>query len=153
MKNILFVCTGNSCRSVMAEGLFCKYIENRPGEFAVASAGISAQDGFPATSDTIDVLDDEGIDMTGHRSQRLTESLVENADKIFVMERIHKDWILRMMPHASAKVELLSVYSTDAALGGGMVDIPDPIRMSPSFYRNVLVVIQNCVRNLADTFH
>jgi protein-tyrosine-phosphatase len=153
LKNILFVCTGNSCRSVMAEGLFRKYADNRPGEFAVASAGISAPDGFPATADTLHVLDDEGIDMTGHRSQRLTPELVDEADKIYVMERIHKDWILRTMPHAGAKVELLSRYSTDAALGGGMVDIPDPIRMSPSFYRNVLAVIQNCVRNLADTLH
>lgn len=135
----------------MAEGLFRKYVENRPGEFAVASAGISAMDGFGATPETLDALAEEDIDMSNHRSRRLTPELVREADRIYAMERIHKDWILRIAPQAKDKVELLSRYATDSQLGGGIMDIPDPIRMSPNFYRNVLGVIKNCVRNLADS--
>jgi protein-tyrosine phosphatase len=137
----------------MAEGLFRKYVEGRPGEFAVASAGISAVDGFTATPETLSVLEEEGIDMSGHRSKRLTPDLVRAADKIFVMERLHKEWVVRMVPDEAGKVELLSKFASDSAFGGGMPDIPDPIRMSPNFYRNVLDVIKNCVRNLADSIH
>ena len=148
VKKILFVCTGNSCRSVMAEGLFKKMTEGRSDEFETSSAGISAIDGFPASPETIKVMAAEGMDVSGHRSQRLKAELVRASDKIFVMEREHKDWILRFLPESKGKVFLLTEFHTPDYGSAGEVDIPDPIQMSDSFYQNVLSVIRDCVKKI-----
>ena len=149
MKKILFVCTGNSCRSVMAEGLFKKMVKDRAGEFEISSAGISAIDGFPASPETIKVMEAEGVDVSDHRSQRLKTDMVHVSDKIFVMERMHRDWILRFVPEAKGKIFLLTEFQSTEYDNGGEVDIPDPIQMSDSFYRNVLFVIRDCVEKIA----
>ncbi len=146
-KRILFVCTGNSCRSVMAEGLFKKMTEDRRAEYSVMSAGISAPDGFPATPDTLHVLEGEGVDMSGHASQRLRPEMVLAADKVFVMEKFHKDWVLKLVPQAAGKVHLLTEFAPNDDFGG-QEDIPDPIRMSANFYKNVLVVIRRCIERI-----
>ena len=150
-KRILFVCTGNSCRSVMAEGLFRKFVEDRPGDFIVESAGISAGDGFPPTDQTIRVMKEEGVDVSDHLSQRLTLKMIEAAHKIFVMEKFHKDWILRYAPEASPKVMLLTEFSSKSGNGHmGDIDIPDPIQMSEHFYQNILTIIRHCVEKIAE---
>ncbi len=151
MKNILFVCTGNSCRSVMAEGLFRKMTENRPGEFTVGSAGISAMDGFSPTEETVEAMQREGVDVSGCLSRRLTEAMARQADKIYVMEEMHRRAILRLAPAAAPKVFLLGQFAPPAR-GHSLDrrDIPDPIRMSEDFYRNVLGVIRDCVKNLVE---
>jgi protein-tyrosine phosphatase len=149
MKNILFVCTGNSCRSVMAEGLFRKLTEARAHEFSVASAGISAMDGFPATEETIRAMAEVGVDVSGHRSRRLTYDMIRTADEIYVMEEIHRELILRIAPEAEHKVFLLTDVA-GARERSGYNEIPDPIRMSSSFYRNVLSVIKECVGKIVE---
>ena len=148
MKKILFVCTGNSCRSVMAEGLFRQLTENRPGEFSVMSAGISALDGYPASDETVRVMQEAGVDVTGHASQRLKPEMVRAADKIFVMEDLHREWVARLVPEAQPKIHLLTEYSQGDEQMGKATDIPDPIRMSAGFYDNVLGVIRHCVENI-----
>ena len=148
MKRILFVCTGNSCRSVMAEGLFKKIVRDRAGEFEVLSAGISAMEGLPASPETVKVMKAEGVDVSGHRSRRLKAELVRASDKIFVMERMHKDWVLGFVPEAKEKVFLLTEFHRPVHGNAGEVDIPDPIQMSDSFYQNVLSVIRECVAKI-----
>lgn len=147
MKNILFVCTGNSCRSVMAEGLFRKMAVDDTWRFSVASVGISAVEGFPATPETVAAMKEEGIDVSDHRSRRLTPELAQTADWIFVMEKMHKDWILQTMPDVREKVHLVTEFSSDPATRRE-TGIPDPIRMSENFYKNVLGVIRDCVGNI-----
>ncbi|MBI4432506.1 MAG: low molecular weight protein arginine phosphatase [Candidatus Omnitrophica bacterium] len=137
---ILFVCTGNSCRSVMAEGLFKKAVADRPGEFQVSSAGVSAIEGFPASDETIRAMKEEGVDMSRHRGRRLTEAMVREFDKILVMEKAHKDVILQMWPQAEKKTFIITDFCPAAGTG-----IPDPIRMSDYFYKNTLAAIKNCV--------
>ena len=150
-KKILFVCTGNSCRSVMAEGLFRKFVEDRVEDFIVESAGISAMDGFPPTDQTIRVMKEEGVDVSDHLSQRLTLEMIEASHKIFVMEKFHKDWILRYAPEAEPKVMLLTEFSSKAGNGHmGDIDIPDPIQMSEHFYKNILTIIRQCVQKIAE---
>ena len=140
MKKILFVCTGNSCRSVMAEGLFRKIVGDRIREFSVASAGVSAADGFPATQETVVVMKEEGVDVSRHRSQRLTPQMIREADRIFVMEKMHRDMVLELVPEAKDKISLLTEEQ----------DIPDPIRMSGLFYRNVLSSIRDSVGKIVE---
>ncbi|MBI2094775.1 MAG: low molecular weight protein arginine phosphatase [Candidatus Omnitrophica bacterium] len=150
MKNILFVCTGNSCRSVMAEGLFRKMTADRPGEFTVGSAGISAVDGFAPTPATIEAMEREGVDVSDHRSRRLTADMICVADKIYVMEEIHRRAVLRLAPQAGPKVFLLGQFAPAGGNAPDLRDIPDPIRMSEDFYRNVLAVIRDCMTKLVE---
>src|SRR3989338_730198 len=106
MRTILFVCTGNSCRSVMAAGLLKKMVEPSD-KIQVFSAGIGNSVGLKATDYTAAVLQKEGIDVSEHRSTPLLKATIRNADLIFVMEYFQKDRILEMAPEAKGKVHLL----------------------------------------------
>jgi protein-tyrosine-phosphatase len=151
-KNILFVCTGNSCRSVMAEGFFKYLIAKEASRFHVGSAGVSAMDGYPASAETVRVLKQNGVDVSQHSSRRLTTNMVRTADKIFVMEVMHKIAILQNWPEAREKVHLLTEYSRNARGRGLEIEIPDPIQMSETFYQNVFEVIRECVIGIAEEF-
>ena len=150
MQNILFVCTGNSCRSVMAEGLFKKLTEGRECEFTVSSAGISAINGFPPTKETIDVMKEEGMDVSSHLSRRLTKDLIDVADKIIVMEDVHKDFILRMSPQAMSKTFLITDFHIESLGAANESGVQDPIRMSEDFYRGTLWAIRECIRDIIE---
>ncbi len=135
----------------MAEGFFKKMTRGRSGEFSCSSAGVSAMDGLPSTDETVRAMKEEGVDVSGHRSRQLTPALVGAADKIFVMEKMHKDWILDLFPEAKNKVHLLTEFASPGQVKMTGTGIPDPIRMSYSFYKNVLDIIHNCVKNLAES--
>ena len=149
-KNVLFVCTGNSSRSVMAEWYFKHLVADQVDEFWVGSAGIGAMDGYPASEETVRVMREIGIDVSEHRSRKITGAMVRIADKIFVMEAIHKEAILRSWPEAGEKVHFLTEYSTDQFRKSLEIDIPDPIRMPNNFYDNVFQVIRDCVTRIAE---
>ena len=149
-KNILFVCTGNSCRSVMAEGLFKHLVTDQADKFLVGSAGVASMDGYPASPETVRVMREHGIDVSAHRSRKITPAMVRTADKIFVMETMHKDAILRSWPEAGEKVHLLTEYSKDEFQKTLEIDIPDPIHMPDDFYDNVFHVIRDCVMQIAE---
>ena len=135
----------------MAEGLFKKMIGARAGEFHVESAGTNTTEGFSASPETVEAMQAEGVDVSQHQSQRLKSSMIHAADKIFVMEKMHKDWILRFVPEAKHKVFLLTEFHPAAHDGLEDTDIPDPIRMSESFYHNVLSVIRDCVKKIVES--
>lgn len=127
----LFVCTGNTCRSPMAEGMFRKMLADRlqceqdelPDRgYLVLSAGIAASDGAPASPEAVQLLLDEGIDISDHASQQLTESLLERADYVLTMTRGHRDAILTSRPDQYEKIRLVSGQGYDVSdpIGGGM---------------------------------
>lgn len=133
IKVILLVCTGNSCRSVMAAGLLKEMLEGK-GKFKILTAGTSAVNGTPPTAETIQVMSGKKIDVSGHRSTPLTDEMINQADLILVMERRHKEFILQRVSEAKDKVHLL-----------GEFDIPDPITGPLSFYHKVLDIVMEGV--------
>jgi glycine hydroxymethyltransferase len=123
MKKVLFICTGNVCRSPMAEGLLRSMADGR-GRIEVASAGLGAGRGQPPSLHAIDALRAEGIDISGIRSQPVSADLLEDADFIFTMTRDHLDMLLLLYPEMAPKARLLRF---EDAAKGGRADVTDPI--------------------------
>lgn len=127
MKHVLFVCTGNVCRSPMAEGLFKKLTAGRK-DITVQSAGVSAGRGQPASPDAVYALNREGIDLRSFRSQPVSEELVEQATFIFAMTRDHKRLLELFYPEAAGKTFLIREFEN------GSPDVPDPIGLGRETY-------------------
>ncbi|WP_022794583.1 low molecular weight protein arginine phosphatase [Marinococcus halotolerans] len=116
--HVLFICTGNTCRSPMAAAL----MKHHYPEVEVASAGVMAANGEPAATEAVRAMDERQVEID-HESQPLTKELIDWADVIFAMTRGHKDIMQRMFPGAEEKTVLLKEYAgTD-----GDKDIGDPI--------------------------
>jgi RpiB/LacA/LacB family sugar-phosphate isomerase len=124
MKTILFICTGNVCRSPMAEALFRHVVRGR-GEFRVVSAGIGAVDGQPPTPHSVRAMRELGVDISGQRSRMLTGDLVRAADIILGMTHGHVDTVALMYPKLAEKTFLLREF--DETLEPYEKDISDPI--------------------------
>lgn len=134
IARILFVCTGNTCRSPMAEGMFRRLLAERlhcpesdlpQRGFEVASAGLSACEGAPASPESVEICRAWGVDLSGHLSQPLTESLLEKSDLILTMTSEHRDAILSRYPELESEVQLLSPTGAD---------VSDPIGWGPAAY-------------------
>lgn len=133
MKTILFVCTGNICRSPMAEGLFRHAVAGR-GDYRVVSAGLGAIDGQPPSTHAVEAMHELGIDISQQRSRMLTGSLVREADYIFGMTHNHVDSVMLLYPQMAEKVFLLREF--DETLDPFEKDISDPIGGSYEVYTN-----------------
>jgi protein-tyrosine phosphatase len=104
---ILFVCTGNICRSPMGEALLRHHLTAAGADRPVASAGTHAMDGGPATGHGIEVLADRDIDLTGHRSRHLDAEVIDGADLIVAMTRRHEAAVARLDPTARGRTFLV----------------------------------------------
>ena len=133
MKTILFLCTGNVCRSPMAEGLFRHAVKGR-GEFRVLSAGIGAIDGQSPTPHSVQAMREIGIDISHQRSHALTSEMVRSADLILGMTHSHTDTVALLYPQASEKTFLLREF--DETLEPYEKDISDPIGGSYRIYED-----------------
>ncbi|MCS7239399.1 MAG: L-threonylcarbamoyladenylate synthase [Thermoguttaceae bacterium] len=132
---LLFVCTGNTCRSPMAEAFARKILGEKLGcppdaleehGIIVSSAGIAAASGLTASPEALSAVAVMGIDLHQHQSQPLSESLVRCADAIFVMTHGHREEIIHRWPQAASRVHLLHPEGKD---------IEDPIGGSPEDYQ------------------
>jgi glycine hydroxymethyltransferase len=131
MKTFLFLCTGNVCRSPMAEALFRHAMRGR-GNFRVLSAGLGATDGQPPSPHSVTAMRELGIDISGQRSRALTVDLVRAADFIFGMTHGHVDTVALLYPPAAEKTFLLREF--DETLEFYEKDISDPIGGSYQIY-------------------
>jgi len=146
-RTILFICTGNICRSPMAEGLFRKLLAGRK-DIRVTSAGVSAQRGQAASQHTIEVLRRMGIDLAQFRSQPLTEDLVAQATWIFAMTRSHLDTIHLLFPEAADKAFLVCEF--DPELAATTLDIPDPIGLGLDAYERTRDILNQALPSVLE---
>ena len=130
---ILIICTGNSCRSPMAEGFLKSYLSPEDG-YEIRSAGISAIDGAHSTAEAIEVMLQEKINISSSRSKPLTKELAREADIILAMAQAHKLFITQNMPEFKEKVFL---YKEFAGINQESQDIQDPIGAPLDLYRKV----------------
>ena len=141
-RMLMFVCTGNVCRSPMAEYL----LRDRLGpeaDWEVCSAGTSAGHGMQASDSAVETLREKGLDLSPHRSRPLSRELVDAASLIVVMTAGHRDFIAATFPGAMEKVFLLRSFDP---LGSG--DIDDPIGMEIDTYCGVRDDIERCLPGL-----
>lgn len=143
MKTVLFVCTGNICRSPMAEVLFRHRIGDGAG-WNTASAGVYAGLGSPASDNAIEAVRELQLDLTGHQSQPLTAELVNTSDIIVVMTAEHRFHILQDFPEVGNRVCLLKSFGTSKIAA----DITDPYGGSLNVYRNIRDEIDRALSDL-----
>ena len=134
MNNILVICIGNICRSPMAEALLKRALPGRK----VHSAGLGALVGKGADPSSIQLMEEQGIDIKGHVAQQLTQALVSEAEVILVMDTDQKRYIESTYMGARGKVFRLG----EAA----KVDIPDPYREGIDSFRHAQRLIEDGVQ-------
>ena len=130
----------------MAEGLFRRMVEKR-GDFEVASAGVAALPGQPASAHTLSVLREEKIDLSYFRSQPLNRRLAAEATHIFVMTGGHHAMVEASFPEAADKTYLVTEFCADPAIMGR--DVPDPIGMGREAYLDTRRVLTRALPSVA----
>lgn len=143
----LFVCTGNTCRSPMAEGIFKKYWAEKIGckvdqleqmGYKILSVATLPMSGVPVSSGSVVACEKKGVDISSHHSQTVSEKLIEESDFIFTMAKSHRDIVLSICPDAAEKCLLLA----------GDKDVPDPIGQSQIVYEKCADMIENYIKDI-----
>jgi protein-tyrosine-phosphatase len=148
-NKITVICTANICRSPLGERLLALALQNEEGplcQLTVVSAGVAASPGHPASSFSVDILKNEGIDLSGHCSQPLTQTLVDESLFILGMTDSHSDIIEAIFKTRKGQVRLFREF-----VGSGKTpEIPDPFGGSLTLYKETLDSVKEAIPSLID---
>ncbi|MGB9721181.1 MAG: L-threonylcarbamoyladenylate synthase [bacterium] len=142
--NLLFVCSGNSCRSPMAEGIIKTMIDKRYVQ--VRSAGTAAMDGLPASDNARSVVNEFNGDISAHRTRYLTKEMIDEADLVLVMEYKHYETVLELAPNATIKTFLLKEYKRRTKYN----EVSDPVGKDLEAYRNTALEMYPSLKFVAE---
>jgi protein-tyrosine phosphatase len=149
--NILFVCTGNMCRSPFAEYCLKDRLGREPlpgGPAVVGSAGTMAMDGHRAAEDAVTFAAEFGLSLEPHRARQLSEELLDAAELVLVMDRSHEQTIVTFWPYHREKIRYLTEFDPEG--GGKRKDVADPYGGSARGYRKSFQLISRCVDGLVE---
>lgn len=144
MKKIIFVCTGNTCRSPMAQMIMTDLLD-KTGiiNVQVLSRGLSVLEASPANPNVHALMDEIGIDASSHKACLLSSDDFTDNSIILTMTLAHKDFVCYLFPEHSSKVYTLSEYVT-----GNHFDIQDPYGSSLDIYRQCFIELQDLIKKL-----
>ncbi|MFO7951311.1 MAG: low molecular weight protein arginine phosphatase [Bacillota bacterium] len=148
MLKVLFVCSGNTCRSPMAEWLFNRETAKSNLAFKVeaSSAGIATVPGQKASEEARQLLTAIGINkIESHSATLLTKEMIEDSDLVLVMTADQRRHLLSFYPHAANKTYLLKEFTDPEEME---YDIEDPLTLGHEDYRRVMEDIHSCIQKL-----
>ena len=137
MNQILFICSGNTCRSPMAEGIMSALSAGK--NISASSVGLSALPGMPASPFAINAAAKYGADLSNHFSKQLTEEMCGNADVIYCMTEGHRQSLYRMYPNLKTHAYVF------------WPEVPDPYGGDESVYFAAAENIEKNCRSILDT--
>ncbi|NMA54342.1 MAG: low molecular weight protein arginine phosphatase [Firmicutes bacterium] len=157
MLTVLLICTGNTCRSPMAAALLEHILAQKMGAEAagikIESAGLGANPGSRAALPAVEVMQEEGLDLTGHRARRVTREMLQAADLILTMTPSQKELVLALEPAAEKKTYSLGQLATLSGLEGSSeaaLTVDDPFGQSLYVYRQVREQMRYLLRPIVE---
>lgn len=139
---ILFVCNSNTCASAMAEVLFNHYAEKSGITLRARSCGLDAEEGLPASFGAAEAMEAYGIDISAHRTQRISVDLMRHALMIITMTREQAQYLTALLEHSPELAKRVSALEPD---------VPDPYGGDESDYRRCAAMLDEVLSALAET--
>lgn len=146
---IMFICTGNICRSAMAEGILKKIVKDKKLNIEVYSCGIYAESGDYATYNAVESAKYYDVDISKHRATNIRNSKINEMDVILCATEIHKQTVLYMYPNLEGKVYTMKEYAGIDKNGEDM-NINDPWGYDMNVYMNCVEEIYECIQKIIE---